>query len=200
MQRHPLNRARIFRFYEDIQAKSFYLENKAIFDKFFKIGQKYKFDIGKFVYYSIMVEKLADLTQIFSMKTLKRYAEWLKRHQQYKSIVKSFVSSAKNIAGDCLKNGYSDCVPYIREMIKRGRLSDNYISGRISSYYLASINRFRDIYPKLDKVAKETLSGVYFMSDKYRTDLQDAFLACYNLRVSPVTFTNDLIRKKLKGE
>lgn len=188
---------------ERIAAKSLYTKNKDVFDKFVEVYQKYNVDIIK--YFKFLVYECGktewDIPEVLLSKVyLSKFVDYLKVNNQYYKIYKWFLKSANNIVDDCIKLGFTSTKEYIRHLITSRKLVAKYLAGEISIYYLSSIQNFKQIIPKLDRISQDEFSKILNRYDKYNVDIQEAFKKYKSCRVNPIKFTDDLLWRKLNKQ
>lgn len=184
--------------FKNIQAKTFYTKANKIFDKFFDEFTKRKLDMKKYIYFFInsLGKTRKDVPQDFlSCATLSRYVEDLKIEEQYEKIFKYFMKSVENIAHDCLENDYDDAGQYLSSLIFNNKLGEQYISGKISQYYLATIKNIGKLISSMDSINRDELKTITERSEKLCNDTQNAFLYLKSQKINPITITNKAIQK-----
>ena len=85
-------------------------------------------------------------------------------------------------------------------MISSRKLVAKYLAGEISIYYLSSIQNFKKIIPKLDRISQDEFSKILSRYDKYNLDVQEAFRKYKPCRINPIKFTDELLWKKLNNK
>jgi hypothetical protein len=181
-----------------VQAKTFYAKYKKEFDKFIVIFNKYNLDAYKYIRFFIEVlnKNETDIKKDFiTINTINEYVDWLKHIDKQNRIYKYFIKSANNIVNECNKLGFFSTKDFIRYMITNKKISEYYISGKISLYYFAAIPNFKKIIPKLDSFAKDEFQKVYDRFEMYNAEITSAFMKITNQKVNPIKFTDNLIYK-----
>lgn len=185
----PLNR---------VQAKGLYSTYRLQFDRLSKIFNKYGFDVDRYIKTFVIdfnkFERHIE-TELVSMQTINKYIEYLQIRKQREQIYKNFVKSVKNIVKDCVALNFNNVTDYFRYLIQKRQLSAYYISGKISIYYFAAIPNFRKVIDKLDPISKDEFRMLYDRYEKYNVDINEAFLQMKNIKMNPLSFTNDMILK-----
>lgn len=206
------NAAKIFKFYSQfknpnlqfrlsfkrIQAKGFFQENKNEFIKLVFIFNKYKLDLTKYIRFFIEVlnKRENDIkTDLVSNVCILKYVDWLKLIDKQDKIYNWFMKSANNIAVECVKLGYFTTKDFIRYLIANKKLSEYFVSGKISIYYFAAIPNFKKIIPKLDVFSKAEFQKLYSRFEMYNADITAAFMKKTNYKVNPIKITDELIFK-----
>lgn len=194
VHKQPLNR---------ISATTLYKKNKDIFDKLVVIFQKFNIDIVKYLsfftqQYGKSEKDVKDL--LVNNTTISKYLEYLQIKDQYHKIYIYFMKSVNNIIDDCIKLNFQSTKEYIRYLIKHNQLVNQYVSGRISCYYLCAIHNFKKIIPKLDIISQNEFSKILLRYDKYYADVQEAFKLYKSQRINPIQFTDELLWKKINKQ
>ena len=187
--------------FKNITAKRLYNDHKKIFDKFFDIATEYGIDIKNYITFFVIelskTEKAID-SEFLNINTINFYCENLKIKDQYDKIYKYFLKSANNVASECIKLGLTDSREYIKRLILTNRLAAEYLSGKISRYYLAAINNIDKLISKTNSISKDEFADFLMKRDKLLRDIQDVFNVLKSKNVNSIQFTNDLIKQKLK--
>jgi len=170
-----------------------YKQNKDKFERLAKFCNDNNVNLAKYVkFYTIRLGQ-SDPDGIMRKSSFEKYLEYLKINDQYLKIYKWYMKSVNNIADDCIKYGFSSCVDYLKGIIENGRLGFEVLSGRISVYYLMTIQNIEEIYKNLDQLSKDELRSAFNMRDKIFQDVQEAFLMYKSTRVTPIQLTNEMI-------
>lgn len=203
--------AKIFKFYRRLQnpyvshdlpvklvpARDFYREHKESFDKFAELASKNNFDVDQYMKYCVscgiderLVEKCLKSTMM-----LNKYEAYVAKREKRKKIYRWFVNSAKNIAEECIDEGYFTTKDLLRDLIRKQKLSGYIITGRISIYYFAAIPNFDKAIPKLDYFSQMELQQLQNHFEIYHSEVNKAFIQVKNCMVNPIDFTDRLICK-----
>jgi hypothetical protein len=119
----------------------------------------------------------------------------LKVEKQYKKIYLNFLKTANYIADICLSNNITP-KEYIKKIIQEKRIGFEYMSGKLSTHFLASIKGIKNIFKFLDNNTKLEMSIIYDATEKLNGDIQEAFMKYKSHRVSPLKFTEQIIKNK----
>ena len=203
--------AKVFKYYRSLQnpyksksfplklvsGKALYNSYKELFDKFAAAASKNNFDIESYLKYCVkcgMTESTLD-TCLASTKMIEKYLAHLKKVKLRKQIYKWFIKSAKNIALQCVDNGYFTTKDFLRMLIDTKQIGKYVVTGQISLYFFAAIPNFKKVIPKLDYFSQQELHLLGEHFDIYHSDVNKAFLQEKNTYVNPIDFTDKLIWK-----
>ena len=203
--------AKIFKFYRRLQnpyvshdlpvrmvpAKTLYKKHKKSFDNFAKFAVNNNFDVDRYIKYCVSCginEKIVE-TCLSSTTMLDKYMIYVTTYNKRKKIYKWFVNSAKNIAIECINEGYFTTKDLLRELIHQQKLSAYIISGQISIYYFAAIPNFDKAISKLDYFSQLELQQLQKHFEIYHSEVNKAFIQMKNCMVNPIDFTDKLICK-----
>jgi len=181
---------------KDVRYVTEYKKYKKYFDTFCKIAIKYRISYVKYINYCINDLRIQTPKDLLSVKNLKSFAEYLNSKDYYYGIYKNYLKSANNVADSCIKYGYSSSSQYISDLIKKNLIAEEFITGRISRYYIATIQNFKKIYNFLDNINRDELHIIYDVCENLNQDVQDAFLMFKSQQVRPICFTDALIKEK----
>lgn len=179
-----------------IKTLSYYKENKKYFDKLADVIVKYNINHVKYIKFCIFERKIKNGKELLEIENFSRYAQFLKLKEQYHKIYTQYVKTANYIAEECMRQNIS-VVQFIKNLIVENRLAYEYITGRISKYYIVSIQNFKKLYYKLDHINQDELRIILNVSDELNHDIQDAFMMFKSQRVKPIRFTEELLKRKL---
>ena len=180
-----------------IRCKGEYVKNKKKYDQLFNLCEKYKIKTLDYIKFSILMNGTKTVDTMLSVQSFLQYANYKKRKSRYAKIYKYYMKSANNVVDMCIKNGYTDTIDCLRHLIQENRLGYEYLSGRLSKYYLASIQNFKKIYEKLDRQSKEELCIIHDVADELNKYVQDTFKEFRNMHVHTISFTDKLLKTKL---
>ena len=203
--------AKVFKYYRSLQnpykskffpmklvsGKALYNEHKQLFDRFAEIASKNNFDVESYLKYCVkcgMTESTLD-TCLASTKMVEKYCMHVKKVNLRKKIYKWFIKSAKNIAFQCVDNGYFTTKDFLRMLIDTKQIGKYVVTGQISMYFFAAIPNFKKVIPKLDYFSQQELHLLDEHFDIYHSDVNKAFLQEKNTYVNPIDFTDKLIWK-----
>ena len=185
--------------FSSIRSSTDYRENRKAIDRLSKVLEKYDIDRERYVKYCVHGIGCREVSEIAKAENIKRYGDHLKRKDQYGNIVHNFRRSARNLADMCLEHGTSPS-DELSSIISRGRLAYEYLSGRLSKYFIACISNFGEIYPKLDQLNRDELGILYNVFEELRQDVHRAFLLYERKTVTPLGLTDEAIHEKTKPE
>lgn len=203
--------AKLFRFYRRLQnpyvshdvpmklvsGKNLYAKHRDLFDSFAAKASKNNFDIEPYIKYCVkcgMTEETLDVC-LASSTMLSKYLQYAKKVHLRKSIYKWFIKSAKNIAKQCIDDGFFTTKDFLRVLIEKHLIGRYVISGKISLYFFAAIPNFKNAIPKLDYFSQKELKPLLEHFDIYHSDVNKAFLQERNMYVNPIDFTDKIIWK-----
>ena len=181
---------------DEVPSTVFYNESKKYFDKLYNIIVKYDIDQVKFLRFCVFERNIVDPRDILKGEIFAYYANYLKMNEQYKFIYEEYIKTANRIADYCIENNIS-AKEYVIKLIKENRLAYEYITGRISGHFIASIQDFRKIFFKLDNLNRDELSIIYESVEVMDQEVQESFLKFKNQRVKPILLTETIIKQKL---
>lgn len=184
--------------FERIASLTFYKSNRKTFDKLFKIISKYKINHDSYIYFCIFDIQVKHPKDMLNVQYFVRYANKLKIENQYKKIYDNFLKTSNYIADVCISENITP-KEYLKKLIVEKRLAIEYMCGNISTHFLAAINGIKNIFKYLDDNSKNELSIIYDATEKLNGDIQEAFMKFKSHRVSPLKFTEQMIKlKKIK--
>lgn len=201
--------AKIFKYYRRLQnpyvsqtlplklvsGKALYKAHKEEFDRFAKLAVKNRFDVERYIKYCVKcgIRESSVLVCIASTTMIDKYLMHVKVYNKRKKIYKWFLKSARNIANECIKEGYSSCREWLREVIRSGKVVNYVVSGKISLYFFAAIPHFDKAISKLDYFSQQAFCLLKDHYETYHSEVNKAFLQSKNCKVNPITFTDNLI-------
>ena len=183
----------------NIQAAGEYARGKKALDRLNEVLVKYGIDRERYVRYCATELGCESAGDMANVRYIKMYADHLTRVAQYGAIVHNFRRSASNLADMCIAHGTTPAEEMAR-IISENRLAYEYVSGRLSKYFIASISNFRKIYEKLDPLNRDELRILYDVSGELCEDAKRAFLLREKKTVTPLRLTDETIREKLKQQ
>ena len=180
-----------------VSGKTLYKKHKKAFDKFVEIAIKNNFDVDRYIKYCVKHGINEDLVEtcLVSTTMIDKYVEYIKRFEKRKKIYKWFVKSAKNIALECIDEGYFTTKDLLKDLIKNKKISAYVATGRISIYFLAAIPNFDKVIPKLDYFSQLELNQLKDHFEIYHSEINKAFMQIKNCMINPIDFTDKLICK-----
>jgi hypothetical protein len=181
--------------FDKIKITTFYKTNKKIFNKLFSLSNKYNIDIPNYIQYCIFNLHISKPIELLNIKFFIMYANEIKIEKQYKKIYLNFLKTANYISDICISNNITP-KEYIKMLIQEKRIGFEYMSGKLSTHFLASINGIKNIFKFLDDNTKSEMRIIYDATEKLNGDIQEAFMKYKNHRVSPLKFTEQLIKQK----
>ena len=183
-----------------VSAKAFYDEHRKAFDMTSNFFTSHRIDARPYIRFFVfdLAKTGRDIdTELYSRHSLSEYASKLQVAEKREKIYKWFMKSVDNIVDICIKNDYMSSKDCILALIRKNRLAQEYVSGRISKYFFAAMPNFRNIISKLDHFAKAEFSELYDKFDIYNTEINSAFLKYRNRVVNPLEVADcELIRRK----
>lgn len=185
--------------FNGLRIKSEYTRRKKKYERLFKVCKKYNVTIPDFIRYSVMIDGRKTVDALLNVESFVKYANHKLRQARYSDIVKFYTKSANNIADMCIEMGISNAAECLRRIISDNRLAYEYVSGRISKYFIATIGNFEEIYEKMDGQSKEELCIIRDVANELRRDVNDAFMVKDGNPIQPVSFTNKILKSKLQA-
>ncbi len=180
-----------------VSGKALYSANKTMFDAFAKTAQDNKFNVEPYIKYCVkcgMTESTLDVC-FASPTMLSKYLAHVKKFALRKKIYRWFMKSAKNIAQECVDNGYFTTKDFLRMLIETSQIGTYVVAGKISLYFFAALPNFKKAIPKLDHFSQQELHLLDEHFDIYHSEVNKAFLQEKNMYINPVDFTDKLIWK-----
>ena len=204
----PIDLVRLFKYYrqfEDktrkfrvpfgkVRASRDYAKRKGKMDRLFKVLGKYLIDAERYVSFCARTLGCQDPSDMARVDYISKYADHLRRTEQYRNIVHNFRRSARNLAKMCIEHKTTPQEEMSR-IAREGRLGYEYVSGRLSKYFIASIGNFGKIYERLDPISKDELRILYNVADELNQDVQRAFLMYEKRQVAPMRLAAETIRQ-----
>lgn len=183
-----------------MRVATFYKKNKKIFDDLYNLSIEKNLDVIGYISFFIKTLNKHDYdikSDLLSNKYIEAFHSQLKLYEYYIKIYKYFNKSANNIVDGCIKNNFPSIKHYLRHLITNNLLVYEYVSGRISIYYLCCIHNFDKIIPTMDKISKDEFNILLTRFDKYNSDIQEAFLYLKSQKVNPIKYTENILQKQL---
>lgn len=183
-----------------VSAKSFYSEHRKAFDDTAAFFSSHGLDAKPYI--EFFVNDLSangyDIDEkLYSKRTISEYATKLQAAEKRKKIYGWFMKSVSNIVDMCIEYDYASGNDCILALIRSKRLAGEFVSGRISKYFLAALPSFRSVIPKLDHFAKAEFAELYDKFDIYNTEINDTFLRYRNRTANPFeTVDRELAKRK----
>ena len=180
-----------------IPVRSLYLKNKEQFDKFADIANKNNFDVDSYMRYCVKcgIKESNVSVCLSSTVMIDKFFLHMKVVNKRKKIYKWFLKSAKNIAKQCIDEGYDSTKDYLVDLIRSGKIANYVSAGTISLYFFAAIPKFDKVIKELDMFSKQALYLLDEHFDVYHSEINKAFLQAKNVKVNPISFTDRLIDK-----
>ena len=185
----------------NISGVTLYRRHRDMFDRLFRIQEKYDFDLVRYCKFFVSRFNFTDenIKKISDPQYILWYAEMLKTNAKYQRIYSYVEKSVDNIVEDCVKLHYSSVKEYLRHLIVENLLGQKFLSGQISRYYLAGIKNLKQIVRKMDNLNRDTLREVVESQESLLSELQDAFLYIRRNRVSIISYTDEKLYRKLSS-
>ena len=137
-------------------------------------------------------------TDLFDVFVIKQFIDFLKIEILQKHIVQQITKTAQFIANKSIEMGYSECKSYIKYLILNNKLSNYYLAGYISKYYLAMLPNIKKIIQKLDNISQDELFVISDRYEKYFHDAKEAYENQTGECLNVIYLTNFFIDKILK--
>lgn len=177
--------------------KSLYNAHKDAFDSFAKLATKNNFNVEPYIKWCVKygIDENELNICLTSSTMINKYIIHLKSLMKRKHIYKWFMKSVKNIALECIDNGYFTAKDFLRMLIDTHQLGAYVASGKISVYFFAAIPNFNKVVEKLDHFSRLELRCLEEYFDIYHSEVNKAFILAKNKMVNPIEFTDMLICK-----
>lgn len=179
-----------------IKAKAFQQKYHAQINKLIKIVQSFEnFDVYK--YLSFFVDNIykndCDIKTLVSTYNFTQYKNYLEYLEKQERIYGYFMKSVNNIVNDCKQLQIFSAKDYLRYLIQNKKLSQYYVSGRISCYFFAAIPKFKMLIDKLDPLTRSDFSELYNMYEMYNAEIVKVFLKKTNKKINPLAIVNQAL-------
>lgn len=179
---------------ERVGYKGCYKENKRYFDKLSDVCSKYKINARDFIKFCVMSRTAQTPANILSVECFKKYADTIALKERYATIYKSYLRSAKNIAVYCIENGKTP-LEYVKSLIVNNQLGYEYATGNLSKHYIASLQNFKKLFYRLDRINRDELSTIHNVASELNDEIQSVFLMYKNQRAKPISLAEAMIVK-----
>lgn len=179
---------------DQIPYKTYYWNHKNTIDRLHKVIVKYKIDSREFFNFAVKQTKIYTPELLLRPGIFLEFARRKEERNRLEKIYKFFEKSVNNIAETCVERNIT-AKEYIRELIVQNRIAYEFMSGRISKYFIASIQNFKQIYKHLDEMNKSELRIIYNAADELNAMLQDAFLMKTGTYAKPMSSVESRIIK-----
>lgn len=179
-----------------IKAKAFQQKYHTQINKLIKIVQNFEnFDVYK--YLSFFVDNIykndCDIKTLVSTYNFTQYKNYLEYLEKQERIYGYFMKSVNNIVNDCKQLQIFSAKDYLRYLIQNKKLSQYYVSGRISCYFFAAIPKFKMLIDKLDPLTRSDFSELYNMYEMYNAEIVKVFLKKTNKKINPLAIVNQAL-------
>lgn len=177
--------------------KSLYNRHREAFDSFAKLANKNNFNVEPYIKWCVKCgidESELDVC-LMSSTMMNKYIVHLKSFSKRKDIYKWFIKSVKNIATECVDNGYFTTKDFLRMLIDTHQIGAYVAAGKISVYFFAAIPNFNRVVEKLDHFSRIELRCLEEYFDIYHSDVNKAFILAKNKMINPIDVTDALISK-----
>lgn len=181
-----------------VRSSSTYQKFRKSFDNLAKIVEKYNINGAKYVNFCVHDRCVIDPSCLLDANNIWFYGQELLKDEEYHKIYDLYRKSASNVAEDCLRFGYDNVVCYLRFLIENDKIAEQYISGRMSRYYIASFPNFDKLYEKMGRNSRAELDIISKTHNELNKDVQDAFLKLKNCHVSPVRYATEILKEKIR--
>lgn len=187
---------RQFRFVplERVGFKGCYNENKKYFDKLSVVCSKYKINAQEYIKFCVLSRVANTPEKILSVECFKKYADTIALKERYATIYKNYMRSAKNIAIYCIENGKTP-LEYLKSLIVNNQLGYEYATGNLSKHYIASLQNFKKLFYRLDRINRDELSTIHNVASELNDEIQSVFLMYKNQRAKPISLAEAMIIK-----
>ena len=172
--------------FEDVKYRSFYSAHKADFDKLHFILAKYNVDRDEFLRFALNRTNVYTPGLLLNANLFKEFANHRAGEARYADIYRNYMKSVGNVAKMCV-DGNMTPRNLLSSVFHENRMAYEYVSGRISKYYIASIQNFREIYPELDSLNRDELRIIYDAADELRTMADEAMVKMAGRHAKPVS-------------
>lgn len=170
-ENNPLVKRRVSA--DRVKYQSFYGNHKRAIDKLHYILRKYYINEDDFLKYALEKYKVYTPELLLKDYVFKEYAEKKHLDETYWKIYNSYSKSIRFIAETCLNGGFSPR-DFLAGEFRSGRISYDFISGKISKYLMVSIQNFKKLYEFLDPLSKDELRIIYDATDELKVMVNEA--------------------------
>ena len=183
----------------NISGTTLYRKHRHICDKALILQEKYGIDLIQYVKFFLSKYKLNDdnIERLLDSQNIVWYASDIQIKAKHEKVYRYVLKSVDNIVSDCIKNGYTSTKEYLKYLIENNKLASNYLSGKISQYYIAGIKNIGKLVRKMDSVSKDTLNPIVEQQAVLLSDMRDAFVYLKNMPISVISFTDKKLQARL---
>ena len=181
----------------NVKFRNFYEKHKAAIDKLHFLTRKYYIDPRDFIEYSQKITKFYTPELIITPDVFKEYAVNLYTNKQYETIYRAYSKTVENISRTCVDNGIRP-KEFLSEEFRKNRIAYDFISGRISKYFLVTIKDFKKIYEKLDQMNKDELRIIYDATDELKVMANEALVKKTGRYPTPIRDSEEAFDKMIK--
>lgn len=180
--------------FDRIGGKTYYRNHKKAFDKLHHVMVKYGIRPYNFIKFAIEQTNVYTPELILKPSLFLEYAKRLNERECLEKVYSNYIRSVSNVAKICVEKKISP-VDFIKESISGNRIAYEYMSGRMSKYFIVAIPNFVKIYDLLDKMNKEELCIIYNAAEELRNVLQDACLMKTGGTARPIHDVTEAMKK-----
>lgn len=180
--------------FDDISFKSYYRTHKDAIDRLYSVLAKYRIDAPTFLRFALKQTTIYTPELVLRPGLFLEYARRKEERNRFEKIYSYFRKSVDNVAKTCLERDMT-AKEFVRELIVKNRLAYEFVSGRVSKYFIASMQNFKQIYRLLDEMNKSELRIIYNAADELNAMLQDACLMKTGSTVKPMAAVESRIKQ-----
>ena len=180
--------------FDDISFKSYYRTHKDAIDRLYSILAKYRIDAPTFLRFTLKHTRIYTPELMLRPGLFLEYAKRKEERNRLEKIYSYFQKSVDNVAKTCVERDIT-AKEFVKELIVKNRLAYEFISGRMSKYFIASIQNFKKIYELLDEMNKSELRIIYNAADELNAMLQDACLMKTGSTARPMASVESRIKQ-----
>jgi hypothetical protein len=159
--------------YSSVRYESFLTKHSKTFTRLTFVVLKYGVDPESFVRHALSEFGARTPEQAATAECFRSYASAVYRNAKYDDIYDKYSRTVESLARMCLELGIGP-KELVADMVLKNRLAYEYISGRVSKYFLAAISNFEAVYDRLDKMNKDELSIICNALDELRVMVNEA--------------------------
>ena len=176
--------------------KAVYGKWKDEFDRLAAFCAKSGMDAYKYVAFCVGRNDVMVPSDLCFKRNILQFCDELRKEEQYRHIVKTYMADVDRISDEAVELGVEDTEEYLNTLVSCNMLGVKYIAGKISKYYLATINNFCYLYDVLDPLSKDTLEEVRSVCGELNSEVQQAFSFMGAGPALPIKMTDTCITRK----
>jgi len=174
-----------------------------IFQRMSDFGNIRNVNMKMFIEFCITDLGIVTPPLICTKSNMVRFLSKIALDKAKKSRYEKFMSDVDRVAEDVMESGCRTTEEYFNRIVSRHLLGIKFVTGKISSLYLASLPQFGYLYSRLvesDPMTADTLSELKDVAGELGRSVQESFLYMGKEPVGTITLTDLVIREKQKKQ